>query len=178
MTSKRDPKGRDWGPPLAIAGAVVVIGAVIAGFIAVGGPGDARAKRLDNMTMERIASSVQLAQCAFMTNGQAPETIAEALTVPAQNSVAPGDRCGDFQTDRALRDVRAGQPEKPGDVTYNIVNANRVRLCGFFRTSFSRTEARFSPSAWISWPELEQDRPAGQFCYELELKSDMPAGAK
>jgi hypothetical protein len=167
MTSRRD-----LGPLLAAVGGALVLGAVIAGFIAVGWPGDARAERLDNMTMERIASSVQLAQCAFMTSGQAPETIAEALSVPARNSVTPGNRCGDFQSDRALRDIRSGQPEKPGDVTYSVVNADHVRLCGHFRTPFNRAEARIAPSAWISWPELEQDRPAGQFCYDLELKPD------
>lgn len=169
---------RDLGLPLAIAGSIAVVGAVIAGFIIVGGPGDARARRLDDQTMERIASSVQLAQCAFISNGQAPATMDEAMSAPAKSSVTPGERCGSFQSDRTLRDIGSGQPDRPGDVTYNVIDASHVRLCGNFRTSFNHAEAELAPTRWISWPELEQDRPAGPFCYELELKPEAQADAR
>ncbi len=165
---------RDLGPPLAIAGGAIVLAAMIAGFIVVGGPGDARDRRLDDMTADRIASSAQLAQCAYVTTGKPPATLAEASATAARDPATPGARCGDFHSDRTLTAISAGDPQAPGDVTYTVVDPTHVRLCGIFRSAVDGKTPRISPSAWVSWPELGQARPAGRHCYELQLKEPPP----
>ena len=61
--TKRNPKGRNLGPVLALTGAGIAVVAVIAGFIAVGGPGDARERRLDGITMNRISAALRDKLC-------------------------------------------------------------------------------------------------------------------
>lgn len=90
MTSKHN-----LGPVIALTGAGIAVAAVIAGFILVGGPGDARERRLDDMTMQRISSVTQTAQCVFNVTGAAPVSIEEMHTV-AMRAAASGktDACG------------------------------------------------------------------------------------
>ena len=56
-------------------------------------------------------------------------------------------------------------------LTYAVVDATHIRLCGVFRAAFDPKTPRPRPSAWVSWPELELPRPAGERCYELQLKT-------
>src|SRR5690606_13319608 len=74
MTSKRD-----LGPALGVTGAIVAAAAVIAGFIVVGGPGDARAERFDEMTMQRMRTITEAARCVMTVSGSAPATRADLV---------------------------------------------------------------------------------------------------
>src|SRR5690349_21276273 len=121
MTSKRN-----LGPVLAIAGAVIAIVAVIAGFILIGGPGDARERRLDEMTMNRITGAISTVQCAYNATGFVPTSIDAARKTPALPVTPnqPSSLCGERAADS---NVKAGdRPSAPGEVTYSVGDGARI----------------------------------------------------
>jgi hypothetical protein len=159
MTSKRD-----LGPILAIAGAVVVVAAVIAGFIAVGGPGDARDRRLDEMTLGRMSNIVAAAQCAFTLEGAAPPDLAglSAAMDRVTQRAATDDRGCDVYGSTPLAD----------DVEYSRLADDRIHLCGDFRRPFDPDNKR--PGTYTGRPQgrfsqLSKAHPAGRHCYEIQL---------
>lgn len=168
MTSKRN-----FGPVLALTGAGIAIAAVIAGFVLVGGPGDARDRRLDDLTMSWITQGLQLAHCVYNATGKAPATIEEAHSmraVPA-NPIDPPRFCGRGEPPLNSRLHTGDQPAAPGDATYRAINSNRVRLCGNFRRPFLPERdgnEGYSPYQ-LSYPQLGQPRPAGIHCFDIEL---------
>lgn len=176
MTSKHN-----LGPVIALTGAGIAVAAVIAGFILVGGPGDARERRLDDMTMQRISSVTQTAQCVFNVTGAAPVSIEEMHTV-AMRAAASGktDACG-YGAPQLASDSKVqtgGPPQAAGDVSFEKLDNSRIRICGNFRRPFDPTN---TPSIWGDGPyaELQQARPAaGEHCYEITLvKFDNPVSA-
>lgn len=168
MTSRRD-----LGPPLAIAGGVAVVAAVIAGFVAVGGPGDARDQRLDNLTMLKIEALVGGAQCAYSWSGKTFET-AEEVRVAIDKIVGSNGEFACRQFSSSLQDVvlgRGDRPENPGDVTYVLTDDKHIRVCGNFRRSFDPGRAPPYPFGYQTGTstEFSRPRPAGVYCYEIEL---------
>ena len=167
MTSRRD-----LGPPLAIAGGIVVVVAIIAGFVAVGGPGAARDDRLDQLTMDKITSMAHAAQCAYNTRGTTFATFAE-VQAEAQRAQAASqaDSCqrlhyADVTLDKIGND---GDPAKLGEVDYTTIDTRTVRLCGNFRRPhdpFPRFDRAYDSSLY---PVLNAERPAGKHCYEIKL---------
>ncbi len=173
--TKRNPKGRNLGPVLALTGAGIAVVAVIAGFIAVGGPGDARERRLDGITMNRISAALSVVQCAFNATGAVPATIEEAANTRAKlpTPQSPPPLCK--ETSSPASDIISGnQPAAPGDVTYQPTGGAGVTLCGNFRRphAYQDREAGYYPMN-SAYPQLDEARPAGVHCFNIEL---LPAG--
>lgn len=172
MTSKRN-----LGPILAMAGAAIVGAAVVAGFIAVGGPGDARDRRLDEQTMGKIMSSTEIAQCAFNVSAAAPASPEEATQIFARSAAAGKQQNCSQELRIDLKDMvkTGGQPTAPGDVVYEKLGKDRIRLCGNFRRPFD--PSRPPPESYGGWrdvfyPNWRQPRPnSGVYCYNIDLVS-------
>ena len=166
MTSKHN-----LGPVLALTGAGIALAAVIAGFVLVGGPGDAREQRLDEMTMDRVTTVLSIAQCAYNATGAIPASIEAARTTRAvpPSPDAPAAPCG---TSYTIPEVTAAdRPAAPGNVTYNAADATHIKICGNFRRPKLKIEQRdnYRFSIWAGYPQLTKPRPAGVHCFDLEL---------
>jgi len=166
MTSKRN-----LGPVIALTGAGIALAAVIAGFIAVGGPGDARERRLDGVTMNRISQTLSLVQCAFSTTRAVPATLEEAAKSrapsPDPSFVAP--LCGEGQPSPD-RVTIGGQPAAPGDVTYRPTGGAGISICGNFRRAHASNEEHGGDYALDgAYPQLGETRPAGIHCFDIQL---------
>lgn len=165
-------RNRNLGPVLAIVGGVVVVAAVIAGFVVIGGPGDARERRLDDITMSRIESAVTTAQCAFNVTGNAPASIEEASRVrpdPTDATSVPMPCGNDDETAHLITDDR---PAALGEATYRAVDNTHIRVCGNFRRPRSAQDNdRAYALPDTAYPQLSESRPAGIHCYEIELIS-------
>jgi hypothetical protein len=171
MTSKRNLNTRNLGPVIALTGAGIAIAAVIAGFIAIGGPGDARERRLDGMTMTRITQTLSVVQCAYNATGAVPATLQDAAKTrtkyPDPQSVPP--LCGENHPSPA-RVTTSDQPANPGDVTYRPTSGAGIKLCGNFRRAHDindRLDGYYPLDG--AYPQLDAARPAGIYCYEIDL---------
>jgi hypothetical protein len=168
MTSRRD-----LGPVLAIAGGGVVVAAVIVGFVAVGGPGDARDQRLDNLTMLKIEALADSAQCVYSWSEKSFETVEELQAAVGKILGSNGEfPCRQFSSN--IHDVAFGSgasPENPGDVSYALIDDSHIRVCGNFRRSFDPDRALPYPFGYRTDAptEFSRSRPAGVYCYEIEL---------
>lgn len=173
--TKRNPNQRNLGPVLALTGAGIAIAAVIAGFIAVGGPGDARERRLDGITMNRISAALSVVQCAFNATGAVPATIEEAANTRAKlpTPQSPPPLCK--ETSSPANDIiKSNQPAVPGDVSYQPTGGAGVSLCGNFRrphTAEDRQAGYYPMNS--AYPQLDEAHPAGIHCFNIEL---IPAG--
>jgi hypothetical protein len=144
---------------------------VIAGFILVGGPGDARERRLDEMTLDRAKRTIDMAHCVFNSTGSAPSAIEEASKVRA--AVVNVDNVTTFcGVDlRASDRISTGeQPATRGDVTYRAIDASHIRICGnFYRSQPDDRRDYYRSSLWTAYPQLLRAHPAGIHCFEFEL---------
>lgn len=172
MTSRRN-----LGPALALTGAGIAVAAIIAGFILVGGPGDARAERLDQIALDRINSAIGTAQCAYRATGKAPATIEDARQVYAKalNPTDPPLLCGG----QPVRDEHIGtgsEPPAPGNVVYSAMDATHARICSNFRRPLKEKDrqAFYFPFSEI-YPDVLAPRPAGVHCYDIDLSKAAPA---
>jgi hypothetical protein len=165
MTSKRD-----LGPILAIIAAAVAIIAVVAGFIVIGGPGDARDKRIDHYRLSVVAEVAHTAICAYAIAGEAPASIAEAYDVTYGTTVLPDDdRCRGFNRDFAWSAPAA---------EYRKIDAARIEVCQIFlRANTAPAQINdpilpdvYYPEGPFGMRELAAARPsAGRHCYEFNL---------
>ena len=119
MTSKSS-----LGVWIAGIGAITVFAAVIAGFLSVGSPGDARAQRLDDarlMTMHQIAAA---AQCAFAFTNKVPASLDEIhrAFVERRAAVAVGV-CNYVEI----------RPDEESAISYQANDSEHIMLCGAFR---------------------------------------------
>jgi hypothetical protein len=167
MTSKRD-----LGPAVALVGGVVILAAVIAGFLAIGGPGDARDQRLDYLTMSRIEALADGAQCAYSWSEKTFETAEEVRLATDKILGSNGEfACRHFSSN--LRNIAVGagaNPDNPGDVTYSLMDDNHIRVCGNFRRPFDPDRPRSYAFGYQDDTfEFSRPRPAGVYCYEIEL---------
>jgi hypothetical protein len=167
MTSKRD-----LGPLLAVLGGALVAAAVVVGFLVVGGPGDARDRRLDEMTMGRITDIANIARCAFNATGSAPDTIEEAASIAGWLDPDEAPRSCSLGTRPEHRAVQlGGEPADVGEISYEALSANGITICGRFRRPSDPEGCNGICNRYTPFPELEQPRPAaGVHCYTLELK--------
>ncbi|MEZ6028885.1 MAG: hypothetical protein R3C46_03955 [Hyphomonadaceae bacterium] len=167
---------RNLGPILALTGGGIAIAAVIAGFIVIGGPDQTRDRRLDEMTEDRVADLVRTVQCAYFANGEAPDTI-EQVSV----SVTEWPRrlpivCNRFDEIEARQSGRtAAEPIEPGDVTYQKVSKDSVRVCAIYRlptiAAGKERQPRGRGDVLALFPALREDREKGAHCYSLQLKT-------
>lgn len=180
MTSKRNPSKRNLGPVLALTGAGIAIAAVIAGFIAVGGPGQARDERLDLFTEGHLFTTVEVLHCAFESSGGIPASFQEALDTPKKNPkpTADGPNCGQTQRTKDFT-VELGTLPSIGKISYEAITPTSVQTCANFRSR----QVRESGGDWgtegeldinRAYPELVAPRPAGIRCYDIDLTKTGP----
>lgn len=161
MTSKPD-----LGVILAAAGGALALGAVIAGFVIVGGPGDARAERFDDIVAQEMQQTAAAAQCAYWLSGKAPASVTQIEAV-IQDKRAEADKLNCLST--TLQDNGSTR------VVYSAVDNDHIRLCGDFRRASSRPDK--SLDYWWSdqFPELRRARPqAGSHCFDIQLQPAPP----
>jgi hypothetical protein len=171
MTAKRN-----LGPILALTGAGIAVAAVVAGFIITGGPGDARDRRLDEITERRIRHVVEVIQCAFDATGAAPRDFESALaTQPSKSGLNAGAAsCSPpFVTIDFL--VSQSEPLQPGQVSYRASEATTVQVCGNFRAARKSPTTPYADDGYgefnlqLAYPQVFRARPAGAHCFELDL---------
>ncbi len=164
-------RNRDLGPILAIAGAAIAVVAVVAGFMVIGGPGQVRDERLDEITANRIWRLVNVVNCAFNATGTAPASVeaAHATRVPSFYPTNGPPLCGDYDTSDKFEVAEETGPIKQGDVSYVALNARSVKVCGNFRAESSDRDHMYPAAGFRFYPILVQPHPSGTHCYELEL---------
>jgi len=169
MTSKRD-----LGPILAVCGMVLVVAAVIGGFLAVGGPGDARAQRLDDQTLDKLISLAHTAQCAYNAIGRTFPTPDE-MYAEAEKAARAGAQPECMQISplpTVPKPVGSdGDPATPGEIDYAVIDDSHIRLCGNFRQP-SQDERPGYPAMMRDAVYSEFQAPrlkSGPHCYEIEL---------
>jgi hypothetical protein len=159
---------RDLGPILALTGAGIALAAVIAGFIVTGGPGDARDRRLDEMTEHNLTAVLSVVQCAFNGSGVAPASFDSALRTygwtsePAKSSICTHWRGSDLTV------PNGGNPARPGEMTYDAISPTRIRVCAFYQRS---SEARECNGCYkdSSYDSVFAARSAGLNCYDIDM---------
>lgn len=160
---------RNLGPILAAAGAVLAAAAIIAGFIITGGPGDARDRRLDDLTVDHLRDVFNVVQCAYNGSGVAPPTLDAARK--ARGRIAkdePLQDC-DFGIEPDDIPVSSGRtPSNPGDISYEATGKDTITLCANFRRpGDSKLYTQYGPRRVTSI--FHDPHPAGVQCYDLTL---------
>jgi len=157
-------KKLDLGAIIAGLSALVVVGAVVAGLIAVGGPGDARALRLDALMLRDMQSIATAAECVYTFKNKVPASTEEIRTGMAQR---PSNMVG--TCDQLYR-----RPRNEAAIAYSVENADHIRLCATFQRA-TPPEGQTAPIPYDSpvtdFPELQEPRnAAGRHCYVVHLQ--------
>lgn len=159
---------RNLGPVLALAGGGIALAAAIAGFVVVGGPGDARARRMDEMTFNRVQNVLQAVQCAFDATGAAPASVEEAHKAARLNKDMNRYETCDFgmspETTSSGR-----QPSNPGDLTYDAVSPAQISICANYR---AKSDPRVQEAVAYGTPtysQMDEPHAAGIHCYDVTL---------
>ena len=159
---------RNLGPVLALAGGGIALAAAIAGFVVVGGPGDARARRMDEMTFNRVNNVLLAVQCAFDATGAAPASLDEARKATRLNKDA--NRYETCDLGMSAETTSSGrQPPNPGDLTYDVVSPTQVSICANFR---AKSDPRVPEAVAYGTPthaQMDEPHAAGVHCYDLTL---------
>jgi len=124
------------------------------------------------MMMGKITDIANIAQCAFNATGSAPGTIEEAVNVAGWLDADDTPSACRLGTSPEHRTVRLrGEPAAVGEVSYEALSANRIKICGHFRRPSSPEACNGICVRYTPFPGLEEQRPAaGVHCYALELK--------
>lgn len=165
MTGKRD-----LGPILALAGGGIAIAAVIAGFIITGGPGDARERRLDELTTGRVTDVFNVIQCAYNGTGAAPSTF-EAAT-KTQGRIAksePLQPCSFGMPPERLAVLPGRTPPNPGDISYEVMGPSSITICANFHRPLEGNNCNGMCAYGSRNVPFFTIHPAGIHCYDLEL---------
>ncbi len=162
---------RNLGPVLALAGGGIALAAAIAGFVIVGGPGDARARRMDDIVHSKVKTLVEVVQCAFDGAGAAPASIeAAASTRPAAGRANYNTAtCGDINWGEPDMGVTNSDTPAVGEITYKAASAKRVIICTNYRTKSGSYIPAARPTGTPSYREIDEAHPAGLYCYDLDL---------
>jgi hypothetical protein len=155
----------DLGAWIVGAAAIVVVAALIAGYLIIPDPGEARALRLDQLrleTMQRIATG---AQCAYTFTGRVPDSIAAVRQdfLERRIAVAVGE-CSAVQF----------TPAEEETVSYEAEAPEHIVLCADFRRPTPEERAELQPRYYggpvAEFPELREPRvAAGRHCYRIRL---------
>lgn len=157
-------KRPDLGILIAIVAAVAIVSAILAGLAAVGGPDDARARRLDQAQLTTIQQIATSAQCAFAINGRTPRSLTELQSAPIGASL--NEEVG------TCRQLSALDLSHDSSITYEGKAGNRIEICAqFARASSSEDQERYVPYGLMNFPELRQTHPAGRHCYDIQLRA-------
>ena len=160
---------RNLGPVLALAGAGIALAAAIAGFFVVGGPGDARARRLDEITNERVGAALDSIQCAFNGSGEAPASIGDSLRARGWRFQPDDDTdCAQWNGEEVASAARDVAPTHSGDITYTRLANDRIRICAFFQLP---ADAKPCSSCYQgqTYDAYFAARPTGAHCYDIGL---------
>ena len=163
-------RSRDLGPILAMAGAAIAIVAVIAGFLVVGGPGDARERRLDEMTISRLNDVFNIVQCAYNGSKTVPGSFADAIK--AQGQIArnePLQPCNFGIAPENLPVITGSAPPTSGSISYEATGPSSVRLCANFRRPLEAPNCNGICDNSYRRAIFQTAHPAGVHCYDLEL---------
>ncbi|MES1203579.1 MAG: hypothetical protein ABUS57_19255 [Pseudomonadota bacterium] len=162
MTNKLDA-----GMLIGIVSGAAVIAAIIAGFIAVGGPGDARARRLDQAQLDDMAQIADAAQCAYSYKRAIPASLAE-IDTDIRDRQFNVSSCEDAAT------------PKNTAIAYAPAGADSIELCADFQRPYSANETD-TPGYVLGrnfrghFPELRQPRASGgRHCYRVRLLNLAP----
>lgn len=150
------------GIAIATIGALAVIGAVVAGFLAVGSPEDARGRRLDQGRLIRMQQIATAAQCAFTFTNHVPASIEEIRSsILNHREVAADYNCSRVSFEAQL----------DTSIAYEAEGGDHVRLCAEFnRPSDTSGDNTYTPYGLAEFPELQESRPtAGRRCYSIRL---------
>lgn len=154
------------GALLAIGGTVAIVAAIIAGLVVTGGPGDARASRINDAKLVQLRQIAIGAQCAFWANGQVPSTLEDISATVSRHKWSTEDWI-------CYSDP---QPFNPGlDISYAARPPAAIELCVDFASSKAATYdggAYYPPGTAPNFPELPQKPEAGHHCYTVRLSAD------
>jgi hypothetical protein len=125
---------------LAVA---VAIGAIVAGFVVVGSPGQARVRRLDERRVRDLESLTRAVNAYWTRNARLPATLSELLQSP--------------KTDAERRDPLTSQP-----YAFAVIGGKTYELCADFQMD-SREES--NPYLGRFW-----SHPAGHRCFRLDAE--------
>lgn len=159
---------RDLGPILAIAGGAVAIAAVITGFIVIGGPGDARDRRLDQMMLNRVTTVLNLAQCVFDETGATPKGLGDTKDIGIQNPDGGWPTCALGNSAEQIAGLTDANISAPGTVSYEASSTSRIRICANFRRP-SLPSSNVGCYNNLGYVEFEEPHDAGAHCFDIEL---------
>lgn len=162
---------RDLGPIFLGAGLTVALAAVVAGFLAIGGPGTNRAERLDADTRESLNFLAGYATCIFVATGEAPETLENLLDASNDPQLTAVHQYCD--SNGYLYDQRINALEYSDDVEYEHIDASSIRLCANFILPLGAYEERRPPG--YPWEIDQLSRPhnaTGRHCFDIDLSQE------
>ncbi|HVY84523.1 MAG TPA: hypothetical protein VG943_05290 [Caulobacterales bacterium] len=150
----------DLGVWIAIVSGAAIVVAVIAGVLSVGGPGEARALRIDAARLVSMQQIAGAAQCAYSYAGRVPASLDQARADIANRSTMIA-AC-----------VNADAPEPDAAISYAPDGADHIQLCADFLRPSPPEPAQANPyfAAQMTFPELRAPRQAaGRHCYSVKL---------
>lgn len=155
MISKPDP-----GVIVAIVSGVAVIAAIVAGLVTVGGPGEARDQRFDDVRYQAIGEIATVARCYYDENGALPATIEDARDYSA----------GIAFSERTCARVTL-RPDPEGTISYSVAGPAQLNLCAQFRRPSPSPDRRPVSVYAESFPELAAPRTElGHRCYLIQVR--------
>lgn len=161
----------DLGPILLGAGLAVALAAVIAGFIGVGGPGNARAERLDAQLETSLRALAVNAQCAYLATGKAPVDYAEMDAANEQREW-PDDPtfCTRwFQNQDRYPDIYEQDFRDTAEISYSALDESQIRLCARFRLPIPETAPQWSIEDLHFHRLPAPETPEAFQCFDIDL---------
>lgn len=154
------------GALLAAGGAFAIVAAIIGGLAVTGGPGDARASRLNEARLGQMRQMALGAQCAFWATGQVPSTIEEISSTVSRHK---------WSEDDWICYSDPGQFSPGLDVSYTPRPPDAIELCADFAASKAAgyDGRTFYPAGTApNFPEIPQKAEVGRHCYTVQLSAD------
>lgn len=149
------------GTLIAAGAATAVVVAVVAGYLSVGSPGDARALRFDAARLDAMRDIAEAAQCVYSKTGAIPASL--GALEDGVRAAASAEGCETVSG-------RFAAPANSG-VDYAVESADHIQLCATFARPTDR-RAPMRPRAYnfAAFPELAEERAAaGRHCYSVRL---------
>ena len=128
---------------LAIAGGLVVAGAVIGAIAVMGTPGAQRLQRIDERRIEDLGTLVDAVRAYAKEHGGMPADLATLAREPGAN-------------------LPVADPETQAPYDYARVDAERFRVCAVFDTDTSKTRT-WGP--YGRWTDMNWRHAAGRQCF-------------
>ena len=125
------------------AAAVVVVGAIVAGLLVIGGPGEARLDKLDTARLDDLRAIDRATEQVWERTGTLP---------PSLDSLAAASH---------LTSDQLVDPETGESYSYRILLDSTAEVCATFAKESDASEERA-----IEWSDIG-GHPAGRHCYTL-----------